>query len=209
MNVRQRTVGIVMFDGVEVLDFCGPFEVFSVAASPDVDEDGGLFRAVTIARTTETVTCIGGLLVQPHHTIADHPDVDILVIPGGQGTRAMMRDSQVLDWMKRLNATTELTCSVCTGSLVLAQAGLLDGLRATSHWSVIDLMRKLFPAVDVLSDAHFVDQGHIVTSAGISAGIDMALHVVERLHGPGVAAWTARRMEYDRPLTTATTASTT
>jgi len=196
---RVRTVGILIFDDVEVLDFCGPFEVFSVArpAGEDAD-DARLFRALTIAPEARLVTCRGGLLVQPHHSIADHPPLDILVVPGGQGTRRERANARLLDWIAAQDRNVELTTSVCTGAFLLAERGLLDGRRATTHWASVDWMRGQYPAVTLLDDTRVVDEGHVITSAGVSAGIDMALHVVARLHGEATAAWTARRMEYDR-----------
>src|SRR2546423_14324045 len=139
---RVRAVGILIFDDVEVLDFCGPFEVFSVArpAGEDADE-ARLFRALTIAPEARLVTCRGGLLVQPHHSIADHPPLDILVVPGGQGTRREITNPVVLDWIAAQDTRTELTTSVCTGAFLLAARGLLDGKRATTHWASIDWLR--------------------------------------------------------------------
>ena len=196
---RVRTVGILIFDDVEVLDFCGPFEVFSVArpAGEDAD-DARLFRALTIAPEARLVTCRGGLLVQPHHSIADHPPLDILVVPGGQGTRRERANARLLDWIAAQDRDVELTTSVCTGAFLLAERGLLDDRRATTHWASVEWMRGQYPAVTMLADTRVVDEGHVITSAGVSAGIDMALHVVARLHGEATAAWTARRMEYDR-----------
>src|SRR5438874_9395769 len=196
---RVRTVGILIFDDVEVLDFCGPFEVFSVArpAGEDAD-DARLFRALTIAPEARLVTCRGGLLVQPHHSIADHPPLDILVVPGGQGTRRERANARLLDWIAAQDRNVELTTSVCTGAFLLAERGLLDDRRATTHWASVEWMRGQYPAVTMLADTRVVDEGHVITSAGVSAGIDMALHVVARLHGEATAAWTARRMEYDR-----------
>lgn len=193
-----RTVGILIFDEVEVLDFCGPFEVFSIARRPDGNSDEGrLFSALTIAEENRVIRCRGGLLAQPHHTIDDHPPLDILLVPGGQGTRSARLNSRLLDWIVAQDRQTELTTSVCTGAFLLAERGILDGRRATTHWASVDWMREQYPAVSMLDDVRFVDEGHVVTSAGVSAGIDMALHVVSRLHGPETAAWTARRMEYD------------
>jgi len=196
---RVRTVGILIFDDVEVLDFCGPFEVFSVArpAGEDAD-DARLFRALTIAPEARLVTCRGGLLVQPHQSIADHPPLDILVVPGGQGTRRERANARLLDWIAAQDRDVELTTSVCTGAFLLAERGLLDDRRATTHWASVEWMRGQYPAVTMLADTRVVDEGHVITSAGVSAGIDMALHVVARLHGEATAAWTARRMEYDR-----------
>ena len=193
----HRTVGILIFDNVEVLDFCGPFEVFSVAAPPDEDMDGPLFTAVTIAERADAVTCIGGLRVLPHYTFDNHPALDILVVPGGQGTRRELLNRTCIEWIASQTRDVDLTTSVCTGAFLLAEAGLLDGGAATTHWSAVEWMRKQYPRIEVLADARVVDRGAIITSAGISAGIDMALHVVERLHGRETAEWTARRMEYD------------
>ena len=193
-----RTVGILIFDEVEVLDFCGPFEVFSIARDPDdTAEDRPLFRAVTVAEENRIISCRGGLLVQPHHTIDDHPSIDILVVPGGQGTRRERLNDRLLDWIAAQDRSTELTTSVCTGAFLLAERGILDQRRATTHWASVDWMRQQYPTVTMLADERVVDEGRVITSAGVSAGIDMALHVVARLHGAGTAAWTARRMEYD------------
>jgi transcriptional regulator GlxA family with amidase domain len=195
---RPRTVGILIFDDVEVLDFCGPFEVFSVArAAEDRDRETPLFRALTIAERGEIVRCRGDLLVQPHHTFADHPPLDILVVPGGYGTRRERTNRALLDWIAAQDRQTELTTSVCTGAFLLAGAGLLDGRRATTHWGSIGWLREHHPTVDVRDGERVVDEGRIVTSAGVSAGIDMALHLVARLHGEATAAATARQMEYD------------
>jgi transcriptional regulator GlxA family with amidase domain len=136
-------------------------------------------------------------VVQPHHTFVDHPKLDIVVIPGGQGTRRERLDRDCVDWIASQDRVVELTTSVCTGAFLLAEAGLLSGGAATTHWTAVDWMRNQYPDVDVRADARVVDRGHVITSAGISAGIDMALHVVYRLHGRETAQWTARRMEYE------------
>jgi transcriptional regulator GlxA family with amidase domain len=197
--MAQQTVGILIFDEVEILDFCGPFEVFSSVVADGEDERDArrLYRAFTIAETSDTVRCRGGLLVQPNHTIDDHPPLDILVVPGGFGTRQVVENPRLLDWIIRQNASTTLTTSVCTGAFVLASAGLLDGKRATTHWAAIDALRSTFPAVVTIDDERVIDEGKIITSAGVSAGIDMALYVVERQHGRAIAADTARGMEYE------------
>jgi transcriptional regulator GlxA family with amidase domain len=197
---RPRTVGILIFPEVEILDFCGPFEVFASATQPPESEGGPeqrLFDVFTIAERPEVVGCRGGLLVQPNHTLADHPPLDLVVVPGGFGTRAQRENPVVLDWIARQRGAGALTTSVCTGAFLLGAAGLLDGLRATTHWTTIDGLRALHAETDVLADARVVDEGEIITSAGVSAGIDMALHVVSRLHGAEVARRTARDMEYD------------
>jgi transcriptional regulator GlxA family with amidase domain len=192
----KRTVGIFITDGVEVLDFAGPFEVFSTALSTDDGSPRALFDVVTIATEERVITCTGGLLVQPHAALAQHPPLDVLVIPGGVGIRTLS-DSRVLEWVRRLDRQTLLTASVCTGAFLLGACGLLDGRRVTTHWRYIEMLRHQFPAAVVLADARVVDEGHLVTAAGISAGIDMSLHLVARLCGEPVAVRTARAMEYE------------
>ena len=189
-----RAVAILIFDDVEVLDFCGPFEVFSVASSR---RDPPPFRVFTVAGKAGPVVARNGLSVNPDFTLENCPAPDLLIIPGGQGTRPLLKDAALLDWIREQDSRCELTLSVCTGSLLLAQAGLLGGLRATTHWGSLDLLASLAPSTRVLDDARYVDNGWIITSAGISAGIDMSLHVVERLLGSEHAARTARHMEYD------------
>jgi transcriptional regulator GlxA family with amidase domain len=193
-----REVGILIFDGVEVLDFCGPFEVFSVARKEGEEER--LFNVRTIAEERRTVTTTGGLLVEPHLAINDgdaETRFDILVVPGGQGTRRERLNGPLLDWIAAQDRRTELTTSVCTGAFLLAERNILDGKRATTHWASVGWMRDNYPAVTMLDDVRYVDEGRVITSAGISAGIDMSLHVVGRLHGESTARWTARRMEYE------------
>ena len=197
MPTAPHTVGILLFDDIEVLDFCGPFEVFSVArATDDAERANPLFHVLTIAERNEIVRCRGGLMVQPHHSIIDHRPLDILVVPGGQGTRRERTNRVLLDWIAAQARQVELTTSVCTGAFLLAATGLLDGKRATTHWASIDWLRQTYPDLDVRDDERVVDEGHIMTSAGVSAGIDMALHIVARLHGEAVATSTARQMEY-------------
>ena len=193
-----RTVGILIFDEVEVLDFCGPFEVFSIARlAGGQAEEQPLFRVLTIAEVARPVHCVGGLLVMPHHTLTGHPRLDIVVVPGGRGTRRERANDAVLDWIAAQTGTAEVMTSVCTGAFLLAARGLLDGREATTHWASIDWLRENHPAVTVRDDRRVIDEGKMITSAGVSAGIDVALHLVGRLHGAETAAWTARRMEYD------------
>jgi len=198
--VAPQTVGILIFDEVEILDFCEPFEVFSSAVPSGPEEysdEHRLYRAITIAEEPGIVRCRGGLLVQPNHTIADHPPLDILLIPGGYGTDQVVENPRLLEWVTRQHEAASLTTTVCTGTFVLAKTGLLDGKRATTHWEMIPNFRETYPAVVTLDDERVVDEGRIITSAGVSAGIDMALHVVARQHGRTVAEETARGMEYD------------
>ncbi len=191
------TVGILIFDDVEALDFCGPFEVFAVASSVgEPDEHRQLFQVVTIAEEDRIITCGGGLQVKPGATIENHPPLDILVVPGGDVFRELS-NPRVLEWIGRQDQQTRLTTSVCTGAFLLAERGLLNQRRATTHWTGIEMMRQRYPAVEMLTETRVVDEGHIITSAGVSAGIDMSLHVVSRLFGEQVAAQTARYMEYD------------
>ncbi|HEV2527514.1 MAG TPA: DJ-1/PfpI family protein [Thermomicrobiales bacterium] len=194
---ERRTVGILIFEGVEVLDFCGPFEVFSVTRRHDADgQPAKLFDVLTIAETSDVVVCTGGLKVVPDATIDDHPPLDIVVVPGGMGTRREMTNRRLLDWVAARNGEAELMTSVCTGAFLLANSALLEGLPATTHWASIDHLRELATDTMVRDDQRVVDTGRIITSAGISAGIDLALHVVARLHGDQVALGTARTMEY-------------
>lgn len=191
---ETRNVAILIFDDVELLDFCGPCEVFSVAANHASPPP---FQVYTVAATTDPVAARNGLRVVPDFALRDCPPPDLLVVPGGQGTRPLLQDEALLEWIRGQDARCELTLSVCTGSLLLARAGLLKGLRATTHWGSLDLLAALAPDTQVLADTRYVDNGRVITSAGISAGIDASLHVVERLLGAEHASLTARHMEYD------------
>jgi transcriptional regulator GlxA family with amidase domain len=199
-NDTRKTVGILIFDDVEVLDFAGPFEVFSrtrLVAGVDSrrSDDGAPFDTFTVARTRDVVTAIGGLKVIPHYSWADAPAIDILVVPGGFGTRALLNDEPTLAWIREKAARASQVTSVCTGALLLAKVGLLSGRRATTHWAGLDLLASLDPTIQVQREARVVSDG-VVTSAGVSAGIDMAFTVVERLCGRAVADETAHYIEY-------------
>lgn len=191
----KRNVAILIFDDVEVLDFAGPFEVFAVT-----DELGGheRFHTFTIAVRPGTVRARNGLKVVPDFTLETCPPPDVLVVPGGAGTRSLLHMPALHEWLRRKARTAEIVMSVCTGSLVLAQAGLLDGRRATTHHECLDLLRELAPRTEIDATVRFVDNGPILTAAGISAGIDCSLHVVARLLGEETADVTARYMEYRR-----------
>ena len=200
MTAARQTVGILIFDDVEVLDFAGPFEVFSrTRLVPGADsrrsDDSAPFDTFTVARSPEAVTAIGGLKVIPHYSWAAAPPIDILVVPGGFGTRALLTDEATLSWIRETAARSSQVTSVCTGALLLAKIGLLKGRRATTHWAGLDLLASLDPTIQVQRDARVVSDG-IVTSAGVSAGIDMAFSVVERLCGRAVADETAHYIEY-------------
>jgi len=189
----RRTVAILLFDEVEVLDFAGPFEVFAVT---DELADHQFFRVVTVAPAKRPIRARNGLSVNPDHSFADCPPPAILIVPGGFGTRALLKDQAALAWIRSVDSTAEIVASVCTGSLVLGRAGLLDGLPATTHHECFDLLREHAPRATVVETDRFLDNGHILTAAGISAGLDLSLHLVARLHGAAVAEKTARYMEY-------------
>ena len=200
--MEKINAGIFIFDGVEVLDFAGPFEVFSrTRLVPGTEsrrsEDSAPFEVFTIAATREPVRATGGLRVVPHHDFASAPRVDLLVIPGGFGTRPLLEDNATLDWIRRTAASARTVTSVCTGSLLLARAGLLAGRRATTHWGALDLLAGIDPTVTVDREARVVTDG-IVSSAGVAAGIDMAFAVVEQICGRAVADETAHYIEYPR-----------
>jgi transcriptional regulator GlxA family with amidase domain len=196
--MNRKRVGILVFPNVEVLDFCGPFEVFSVTRVEETRrrEEPSPFEVLLVAEQDGVVTATGGLRVVPDHTIATCPPLDVLVVPGGWGVREEIAKRTLVEWIGERGRHVETLTSVCTGSMLLGHAGLLDGRRATTHWRALDWMRQSFPTVTVEDKLHVVEDGDILTSAGISAGIDMALRVVARYHGEAVARATARHMEY-------------
>ena len=197
----RKRVGILIFPDVEVLDFCGPFEVFSVTRLNEEArrEEPSPFEVLLVAERMDTVVATGGLKVVPDVTIDRCPPLDILVVPGGWGTRTEVHNQRLIDWIGERGRSVETLTSVCTGSMLLGQAKLLDGRRATTHWRSLSRMRDAFPAVTVEEKLHVVEDGHVVTSAGISAGIDMALRIVIRYFGAAVARATVRNMEYPFP----------
>jgi len=199
--VDRKQVGILVFDDVEVLDFCGPFEVFSVTRLNEERrrEEPSPFDVFLVAQASGPVTAVGGMKVLPQFAFGKCPKLDVLVVPGGWGTRAEMKNEVLLSFVKSRAKEVETLTSVCTGALILGKAGLLDGLRATTHWRSLELMQELFPKVQVDRESHVVEQGNVLTSAGISAGIDMALRVVIRYFGEAVARSTTRHMEYPFP----------
>jgi transcriptional regulator GlxA family with amidase domain len=199
--MERKCVGIVLFEDIEVLDFCGPFEVFSVTRLNEEKrrEDPSPFEVLLIAEKKDTVVTTGGMKVIPDYTFKSCPKLDILVVPGGWGTRKELKNPAMLNWLRMRASKVETLTSVCTGSMLLGFAGLLDGRHATTHWRSLDWMRESFPAVTVEYDKHVVEDGRILTSAGISAGIDMALKVVARYYGEAIARATARHMEYRYP----------
>lgn len=200
--MERRSVGILIFDDVEVLDFAGPFEVFSrtrlvPGAESRRSDDSAPFQVFTVARTREPITATGGLIVVPHYGFGDAPAIDLLVVPGGFGTRPLLHDEETLAWIRQTAAKAQKVTSVCTGSLLLGQAGLLANRRATTHWAALDLFESLGTGAIVERTPRVVDDG-IVSSAGVASGIDMAFYVVETLCGQEVADETARYIEYRR-----------
>jgi transcriptional regulator GlxA family with amidase domain len=193
-SLATRNLAILIFDDVEVLDFCGPFEVFAVTGRDAVPRP---FHVYTIAEQSGPVLARNGLSVNPRYTLADCPKPDILLVPGGLGTRREMHNANLVNWIRDTSSNVELVLSVCTGALLLAQAKLLDGLEATTHHASIDLLKRIAPNTTVHTDRRYVDNGKIILSAGISAGIDMSFHVVARLLGAEQALETARHMEYE------------
>ena len=201
--MNRKRLGIVIFDEIEVLDFCGPFEVFSVTRLNEErrQEEPSPFEVLLVSQFKRPATTTGGMKVIPDVIFDNCPALDILVVPGGWGTRKEMHNETMLSFVRSRAPQAETLASVCTGALILGNAGLLDGLRATTHWRSLQMMQELFPKVTVDSKSHVVRAGKVITSAGISAGIDMALHVVADYFGEGIARSTARHIEYPFPET--------
>jgi transcriptional regulator GlxA family with amidase domain len=192
------TIGIYLFDGVEVLDFAAPFEVFSTAARVHGRQEPPSpppFVVVTVGHGPGPIVARGGLRVQPAFGLGDHPRLDVVIVPGG-AVDADLERPEVEAWLRRVASSATITASVGTGAFLLGQAGLLDGRRATTHWEDLEELQRLFPEVEVVDGERWVDQEAIVTSAGISAGLDMSLHLVARLEGEELARATALQMQY-------------
>ena len=201
--MERKQVGIVVYEEVEVLDFCGPFEVFSVTRLNEGKrrEEPSPFNAFLVAENKSPVVATGGMKVIPDYDLDSCPRLDILLVPGGWGFRHQMTNERLLKWIVDRSTQVETLTSVCTGALLLAKAGLLDGKRATTHWRFLGSMQEQFPNVAVEKRLHFVEDGALFSSAGISAGIDMSLRLVIRYYGEAVARATARHMEYPFPET--------
>jgi transcriptional regulator GlxA family with amidase domain len=187
-------IAVALFEGAEELDWAGPWEVLSAWARQWPDDGVEVF---TVARDDGVVTCAKGLRVLADRTWTDAGKLDVLVYPGGRGTGHELRDGDVLAWLRRTRETGTLMTSVCTGSLVYAAAGFLAGRPATTHWGSLEALRELDPSIDVRADDRFVDTRDVVTAAGVSAGIDMALHLVARLHSEQRAREVRRYIQYD------------
>lgn len=192
--ITNRNVAILIFDDVEILDFCGPYEVFGVTGRHNNSQP---FNVYTVAEQLKPVIARNQLSVNPKYTIQECPPPDILLVPGGYGTRREMHNQVLINWIKQGFERSELLLSVCTGALLLAKAQLLENLAATTHHLSIDLLKEIAPNTEIRIGDRFVDNGKIILSAGISAGIDMSLYVVAKLLGKEEAIKTAERMEYD------------
>lgn len=193
--MRKKT-GILIFQNVELLDFCGPYEVFSVVRLSEKPHEISPFEIMLVAETLETVRSYGGMRTIPDVSFDDCPPLDILVVPGGLGVRKEIQNDVLIDWIKFQGSRVQTLASVCTGSMLLAQAGFLSGKRATTHYSTLDWMRSTFPDVCVVEDKRVVDESTILTSAGVSAGIDMSLQIVRKHFGIEAARRAAKYIEY-------------
>jgi len=187
-------IGIYIYDEAEVLDFSGPFEVFSTAARVSGTPD--IFNVFLVSETGDTVTARGHYKVVPHYAFSNHPTIDVLIIVGGVHTGELSKP-QVLDWIKAQSNNAQLVASVCTGAFLLAEAKVLDKQKVTTHWEDIPDLRTAYPNLDVIENHRWVDVGNIITSGGISAGIDMSLYLVSKIHSQALAEQTARQMEFD------------
>jgi transcriptional regulator GlxA family with amidase domain len=191
--MAPKKIGIFLFEGAEELDWAGPWEVLSTWSTFHPEEA----EAFTFAQTEGPITCAKGLRVLPQYVLKDAPKIDVLVYPGGQGTRDQLGDEEIRGWLRGLSEAKALITSVCTGSLVLADAGLLNGRAATTHWASLDFLATLGEDLEVRKDDRFVDTGDVITAAGVSAGIDMALHLIARLESRDRAAEVRRYIQYD------------
>lgn len=196
MNAMEikRNVGILIFDGAEVLDFCGPFEVFAVTSEINDDQ---FFNVFTVSKSAGPVIAVNGLSVNPAYTFDTAPKIDILIISGGDGTNQLITDNDVMLWVKNLYPKTELTLSICSGARVLAKLGLLDHLPYSTHHLVYDNLAQIAPLGQLNKLARFTDCGKIMTSGGISAGIDLSFYVIAKLLGEDIMQKTADYMEYN------------
>jgi transcriptional regulator GlxA family with amidase domain len=193
-EMTKKKLAILLFNDIEVLDFAGPFEVFSITNELN---DFKLLDVYTVAPIKAPIFTNNELSVNPDYSISKAPKPDLLIVPGGYGVRAMLQQHDVIDWIQKKSIAAEKVMSVCTGAFLLAKAGLLEGLKATTHYQAFDLLAKLAPNTEIVKNDRFVDNGKVLTSAGVSAGIDMSLHVVTLLYGKEEAKRTANYIEYE------------
>lgn len=204
--MKKKNVAILIFNEVEVLDFTGPYEVFSRTRTvKGIDSrkniDSAPFNPFTIAMEESLIVATGGLKITPDFSIHNSPKIDILVIPGGYGTRPLLNNEDLLNWIKIKSQEVEILSSICTGSLLLAKAGILDGKRATTHWGAIDALKSISNSINVITNRRIVDDG-VITSAGVSSGIDMSFEIVTKILGEEVASDTAKYIEFHRSKST-------
>lgn len=191
---KQRLVGILLFDDVEVLDFAGPFETFSIAQNKSGTPP---FKVITVSQEGTPITAVGGLTVLPSYSFATCPRLDVLIVPGGKGARSQqLYNPALLQWVTHQSAQAEYVASVCTGAFILAQVGLLNGKTATTHTAHVNQLALIYPNITVFKNRRFVEVGNIITSAGVSAGIDMSLHLIKKMCGEAVSLQAAQNMEY-------------
>jgi transcriptional regulator GlxA family with amidase domain len=189
-----KHLGILLFDEVEELDAVGPWEVFAYWCK-NFPDDG--YAVSCLSRDGKPALAAKGLTIGAHHSFTDAPPFELLLHPGGWGTRALMHHDEHLDWVREQRVVVPLMTSVCTGSLVYAAAGLLANRPATTHWASLELLKETDPSIELRPDDRYVDDGDVISSAGVSAGIDMALHVVRRLVGEKRAKQVRRGIQYD------------
>lgn len=192
--IKKVKVGIFIFNDVEVLDFAGPFEVFSLANK----NNNLIFEVFTISENEEIIKAKNGLMVKSNYTFNDNYEIDILIIPGGYGAEKIeIQKEKTLNWIIKQSKKIDILASVCTGALLLAECGILRNKKATTHWMDLDRLESDYPDIEVIRNVKYVDEGNILTSGGISAGINMSFHIIRKLFGIEIAKSTAKRMEYD------------
>lgn len=197
MNIeKQWIVGILLFNEVEVLDFAGPFEVFSITTYPDTNKKP--FIVKTISETGDIISARNGLKIKPDYNFNDVINFNILIIPGGYGAEEIeIYNSKVIEWIKNKIDNVDILASVCTGSFLLGKTGILDNKNATTHWMDIERFQNEFPKIRVHKNLKYIEDDKIITSGGISAGINMSFYIIEKLLNKDIAKNTAKRMEYD------------
>jgi len=191
--MAKKNVGIFLYDDVEVLDFAGAFEVFTATNELNNNE---LFKTFIISPFGQTVITRNNLKILPDYGCSHYPDIDILVIPGGDGSKAASRHRVIKNWFKHAYENTEMALSICTGIRFFAEQNFLDGMKVTTHHSAFEEIRKTAPKAEVLENERFTDNGKLLTAAGVSAAIDLSLYVVEKLEGKTIAQKTRAYMEY-------------
>lgn len=197
-SLTKMNVAIFIYEGVEILDFSGPAEVFAVSGKKDKNEKWqSAFNVYTVAVSKDQIKSQGFIKVIPNYSISDCPDPDIIVLPGGS-TGTSRKDPIVIDWIKKSAKQSDIILSVCTGAYLLGDAGLLKDKKATTWYGTLDRFQQTFPDTQVLKNVRFVDNGNIITTAGVSAGIDGSLHLVSKLLGLDAAKQAAEYMEYDK-----------